>query len=220
MFLELYGPWYLQGGDILGKGFQYLLQASENLRIISKNGNTLLHFARNLREAEAQLNKTGCSISQRNSRGYTPLMVLLRFRNPTLIRRVVSEGAVVNAVDNKTMSALHHLINNIHGSQWWAEETRNCVDSIAALLVSGADVLQGDSCLCAAMLLDVRQQAASLIHSDLFYEQRRDTLCRIMAAEVVYPVEAFEITSSPLVTSRTVQVPRIRRAWHDTYLLC
>jgi ankyrin repeat protein len=137
--------------DMDREGLQSLVYAGGDIGITSKRGNTLLHFAQSSGEAEALLNKTGCPINQQNHRGYTPLMVLSRFGEPMLIRRVVSEGALVNIVDNKAMSALHHLLVDIHWSTWWSDTRgwRDCIDSIATLLISGADALQADSCLCA-----------------------------------------------------------------------
>jgi hypothetical protein len=55
-------------------------------------------------------------------------------------------------IDNNRMSALHHLTKSVGSRVWWGDDTqrqRNCADIVAALLTSGADVLGGDSCLCA-----------------------------------------------------------------------
>jgi hypothetical protein len=71
-----------------------------------------------------------------------------------LIRKAISEGATVNTLDNKAMSALRHLINNIR-PEAWKSDTMSWTDkmnSIAVLLLSGANVLQGDSCLCACSI--------------------------------------------------------------------
>jgi ankyrin repeat protein len=163
--------------DIQMKDLQFLLQAAENLRITSKRGNTLLHFACNRYEADALLNKTGCPVDQQNHRGCTPFMVLLRLGEPKLIRRVVSEGALVNKVDNNAMSA---LINHIRPGSWLRVDThrwRDHIDTIAALLASGADVLQGDSRLCACSAFGCTP--TSLLYTCRSYFNRGVTLSNI-----------------------------------------
>ncbi len=145
--------------DMDGAGLRYFLEAGGDLRTTSERGNTLLHLACHSYEAEVILDHTGYPVNQQNHRGYTPLMVLARLGNPALIRRIVSEGALVNIVDSEKMSALHHLIRNVQPHALDFDYTRNRINymnSITVLLVCGSDVLQGDTCLCACWLLVVQ----------------------------------------------------------------
>jgi hypothetical protein len=67
-------------------------------------------------------------------------MELSRFREPELIRQLISEGALINTLDNNAMSALHHVINDVHGGAWWGEDARrwrDLVDTITAPLTFG-----------------------------------------------------------------------------------
>ena len=138
----------IRSGDPNGEGLRLLLQSGAELDETTEEGNTILHLARDSIEAEALLSHQGYPINQKGSYGYTPLMVLSRFRNSSTIQQALYNGAHVNDYDNAGRSALHHVIvvtrekDSIEG---WVES----FDAIAALLASDADVVQGDHCQCA-----------------------------------------------------------------------
>lgn len=119
-------------------------------KLLGPRGNTLLHLCRHY-EAECMLEYGGWPINQRNSHGYTILMVIVRFQDVSLVRKVIDRGAMVGVVDKRGCNALHHLndsidnkIDTIVTSDSWL----NSVETAAMLLASGISMKQVDSCRC------------------------------------------------------------------------
>jgi ankyrin repeat protein len=142
----------LRWGDHDGELLRTLPQAKADLGKVSEKGNCLLHFATHKVKSTILLTETGYPINQQNFRGYTPLMVLSRFGGASLIQLALSKGAHLQAVDNRGMTALHHLIDGITWGGWNkydCNDSRDRIDAIAVSLISGADALHGDSCRCA-----------------------------------------------------------------------
>jgi ankyrin repeat protein len=136
------------------KMLAYLTQFRIGHDLVSPGGNTLLHLC-DPWEAEVLLRNETTPINQKNSHGYTPLMVITRFQTPPLIRTLVERGAVVDEVDEQGRSTLHHLNSGLITGSYWAFDSdcwQSARESAAVLLSSGIGVNKGDDCVCLCSL--------------------------------------------------------------------
>ena len=139
-----------RSNDFEGKILSYLLQFQIGHDDVSPCGNTLLTLGCSW-EVEIMLRNTTIPVNQKNNHGYTPLMVITRFQDPSLISKLVEQGATVDVVDEHLWNALHHLTSNLMAGIHWgvsSESWLSGMESAAVLLRSGIASNKGDDCKC------------------------------------------------------------------------
>jgi ankyrin repeat protein len=165
-----------RSNDLECKMLAYLTQFRIGHDLVSPGGNTVLHLCAPW-EAEVLLRNGTTPINQKNSHGYTPLMVVARFRTPPLIRTIVERGAVVDDVDEHGWNALHHLNSSLIAGWYSAVELgswQSAMESAAVLLSSGIGVNKGDDCVCLCSLSGCTPLALLLSSGDWHQPQIRN----------------------------------------------
>ena len=108
--------------------------------------NNLMHYAKNVEEAEALFASGFTAWNQANSQGEIALHTLAQLTNPTLIRFSIENGANVNHICEEKRSPLFNLFSQLGSSDWGS--TWNIADSILVCVDAGADVFLRDDCRC------------------------------------------------------------------------
>lgn len=128
----------------------YLLRFEHRHDDVEDHDNTLLHLCRE-HEVKPLLHYKNYPINQKNTHGYTPLMVIARFGDPLHVRKLIDQGALINVVDERGRNALHHLNRSVQKDYYGItspDTWTSTLETAAVLVNAGINMQQGDYCRC------------------------------------------------------------------------
>jgi ankyrin repeat protein len=119
--------------------------------------NTLLHCITYSADFDTLVESGFTRFNQANSKGTTPLMMIMERSGPGLAQKAVSRGCQINDQDRYGRTALHVSIEEIwepinvnNGTGYYRREKRSRdIDCAKVLLRNEADPFLGDFCRCA-----------------------------------------------------------------------
>jgi len=83
------------------------------------------------------------------------LLKVAELTNPTLLRKCINAGSLVNHQDNTGRTALHAAIEEIRDSffyKYGCMDYSKCIECVEILLYNGSEPLLGDFCRCICSL--------------------------------------------------------------------
>jgi ankyrin repeat protein len=119
-----------------------------------EENNTLLHCISTLRDFDSLVTNGFKSFNYVNDSGAHPLMKLVEWNDPQLLRQCIGSGSQVNNQDYTGRTALHVNAESIWESFFndfsntW-DFRYNVFECVGELLVHGSDPFLGDKCHCA-----------------------------------------------------------------------